>query len=351
MKRSLVVFAIFLAVGMGAALAQQTTPGTATAGAAAPTTGPGRRGAADTRPYGPATLPGKGLAEFNFLYGGEAAPLQLFVVKDGKVDWKYTHPRPARGAGEISDASMQPNGNILFATQYGAAIVTPEKRIIWSVDAAAPTEIHTATMIDDKRVAYIVNGTPARLHVVDIATNKEESSFQLPTQNPALASSIHGQFRHMRMTPEGKFLVAHMDMGKVVEYDKDGNAGWSASVQSPWAAERLMNGNTLIASNSNFVREVNAKGETVWEFRPATDVPEYRFWNTQTAVRLANGNTLISNWHGKDAGGEPVQFIEVTPEKKVVWALRSWTEPANLGTSSNIQILDAAGRPDPKAIQ
>ena len=104
MKRSLVVIAMFLAVGMGAALAQQTAPGTATgdatASAPATTTGPGRRGrgAADTRPYGPATLPGKGLAEFNFLYGGEAAPLQIFIVKDGKVDWKYVHPRPARGA-------------------------------------------------------------------------------------------------------------------------------------------------------------------------------------------------------------------------------------------------------------
>lgn len=349
MKRILTTSALLLTLGFGTALAQQTAPATASS---APATATRRgRGTTDTRPYAPATLPGKGLAEFNFLYGGEAAPLQLFIVKDGKIAWQYTHPRPARGAGEISDASMLPNGNILFATQYGAAIVTPEKKITWNVDAAAPSEIHTATMIDANKVAYIVNGTPATLHIADITTNKELSTFELPTQNPKTASSIHGQFRHVRLTPEGKFLVAHMDMGKVVEYDQDGKPGWSVSVPSPWAAERLKNGNTLIASNSNFVREVNTKGDTVWEFRPATDTPEYRFWNTQTAVRLANGNTLISNWHAQDAGGEPVQFIEVTPEKKVVWALRSWTDPANLGTSSNIQILDANGKPDPKAIQ
>jgi hypothetical protein len=46
-----------------------------------------------------------------------------------------------------------------------------------------------------------------------------------------------------------------------------------------------------------------------------------------------------------------VQFVEVTPEKKVVWALRSWTDPANLGTSTTIQILDTSGRPDPAAVQ
>jgi len=348
MKHLLIVCTLGLAVGMSAASAQQPAPAATSGSASSP---PARGRGANTRPYAPATLPGKGLAEFNFLYGGEAAPLKIFIVKDGKVDWSYTHPRPARGAGEISDVSMLPNGNILFADQYAAAIVTPEKKIIWNVDAAAPSEIHTATMIDGKRVAYIVNGTPAMLHVVDITTNKEESSFTLPTKRPTVASSIHGQFRRLRTTPDGNFLVAHMDMGKVVEYDREGKAVWSVELPSPWDAERLKNGNTLIASNNAFVREVNAKGETVWEFRPRADAPEYRFWVTQTALRLANGNTLVSNWHGRDAGGEPVQFIEVTPEKKVVWALRSWTAPSNLGTSSNIQILDAAGRPDPKAIQ
>jgi hypothetical protein len=204
-------------------------------------------------------------------------------------------------------------------------------------------------MVDANKVAYIANGAPASLHVIDITTNKEELSFELPTRSQA-ANAIHPQFRRLRVTPEGKFLVSHMDLGKVVEYDKDGKAGWSVNVQSPWSATRLKNGNTLIASNNNFVREVNAGGDTVWEFRPA-DAPDYRFWNTQTAVRLTNGNTLINNWHGKDAGGEPVQFVEVTPDKKVVWALRSWTDPDNLGTSTNIQILDAAGKFDPNAAQ
>ena len=39
-----------------------------------------------------------------------------------------------------------------------------------------------------------------------------------------------------------------------------------------------------------------------------------------------------------------MQVIEVTPEKKLVWALRSWEEPANLGPASNIQILDEPGK-------
>jgi hypothetical protein len=40
------------------------------------------------------------------------------------------------------------------------------------------------------------------------------------------------------------------------------------------------------------------------------------------------------------AANAPVQAIEVTPGKKVVWALRSWTPPADLGPATTIQILD-----------
>jgi len=35
--------------------------------------------------------------------------------------------------------------------------------------------------------------------------------------------------------------------------------------------------------------------------------------------------------------------LEISPEKKIVWALRSWAPPADLGPSTTIQILDAPG--------
>jgi hypothetical protein len=40
-----------------------------------------------------------------------------------------------------------------------------------------------------------------------------------------------------------------------------------------------------------------------------------------------------------DVSNAPVQAIEVTPDKKIVWALRSWAAPADLGPSTTIQIL------------
>ena len=89
------------------------------------------------------------------------------------------------------------------------------------------------------------------------------------------------------------------------------------------------------------------QGETVWEWT-AADAPGYKFSNTQVATRLANGNTLINNWFSQpvdkmDPSNAPVQAIEVTPDKKIVWALRSWTPPADLGPSTTIQILNKPG--------
>jgi len=72
---------------------------------------------------------------------------------------------------------------------------------------------------------------------------------------------------------------------------------------------------------------------------------------TQGIARLPNGNTVLSSCMAKgikDPKGWPgaVQFIEVTPDKRIVWALRSWDEPANLGPATTIQLLDLPGIPE-----
>ena len=66
--------------------------------------------------------------------------------------------------------------------------------------------------------------------------------------------------------------------------------------------------------------------------------------------RLANGNTVICNWCPADLKDPKlwpgsVQVLEVTPEKKVVWALDEWKDP-DLGPASSIQLLDEPGIPE-----
>ncbi|MGD1085625.1 MAG: hypothetical protein ABSA47_12875, partial [Verrucomicrobiota bacterium] len=134
----------------------------------------------------------------------------------------------------------------------------------------------------------------------------------------------------------------------IVEYDETGKALWSVAVPRVWSAERLPNGN-ILSCGQTLVREINPRGETVWEFT-STDVPDYKFDSMQTAVRLPNGNIIVDNWVNQWNGAidpitAPAQALEITRDKRVVWGLRSWTNPA-LGPATTIQVLDTPGAPE-----
>ena len=297
-------------------------------------TGPATQVAA-TAPYSPEELPGKGLMQHPFFYAGEwnypKAEQTMFVVKEGKIVWQYSIPSKDNGEiSEFSDATMLSDGSVVYGCKTGAAKVTADKKVVWSYEAPKGFEVHVVQPIGLDKVMYVQNGNPATLNVLNLTTGKMEVQFTLPTGTPG---KTHGQFRRARMTAAGTFLVTHMDMNKVAEYDSTGKEIWSLTVPNPWGAVRLKNGNTLITSNKGFVHEVTPSGQVVWELTQA-DVPGIKLFSLQEADRLANGNTVISNWcpngikNPKDWPGS-VQILEVTPEKKLVWKrLRSrWKEP------------------------
>jgi hypothetical protein len=285
----------------------------------------------------PSVLPGNGLKHFDFFYAGEGKARDMYIVRKGKITWSYTD---TTGRGEISDAVLMANGNVLFAHQFGVTLIDRNKNVLWNYDAPEGFETHTAQPIGSDHVVFVQNGNPAKVLVMNIKTNKLEKEFVLPFK-----SGTHGQIRHARLTPAGTLLVAHMDLGKVCEYDINGKQLLSIDVPGIWSAVPLKNGNILVASNQDFVKEINRNGDVIWDC-PLTDIPGYKITDPQLAVRLANGNTLINNWFNQwsktlDPNNAPVQAIEVTPDKKVVWALRSWLPPVNLGPATTIQLLNA----------
>lgn len=234
----------------------------------------------------------KAIAQHPFLYCGEwqnrsTSQQTMYIVREGKVVWSYTNPLK----GELGDCTMLSNGNIVFSRQFGASEITPDKKIVWNYDGPPGTEIHTAWPIDADRVLVMQNGNPAKLLVINKRSGKVEKELTLQTRVP---TGTHGQFRHIRMTRSGNFLVAHMDLGKVVEYSPDGRELWSVPAPSAWAAVRLKNGNTLISGNQHgYVREVDPSGKTVWEINK-DDLPGIPLHTVQEVSRLANGNTLTT---------------------------------------------------------
>ena len=292
----------------------------------------------------PADLPGRGLAQHSMLLVGEGYN-KIFLVNTGKVIWTYQ----TGAGGEFDDVWMLSNGNILFSRMSYVAEITPDKRVVWHYDAQPNTEIHCCQPIGLDKVLFIENGLPPVLKVVNIQTGQTEVQHDLPFIQPPNPRNVHGEFRRVRYTAQGTYLCAFLTMNQIIEYDKDFNAVWTFNTNdvpaglkfSPWAAVRLKNGNTLISDESgNATFEVTPQKKIVWMLKNS-DLPENcRLASaSQSCVRLANGNTVLCSRGGP---GRP-QLVEVTPDKKVVWALEDYSE---LGPATAVQILDDPGTPE-----
>lgn len=202
-------------------------------------------------------------------------------------------------------------------------------------------EIDGAQPVGPDRVVFLQNGNPtARIMVANITTGKIEKEVEVPlaaTANMQEPRYVHMQARRLRLTPAGTALIAYTNANKVAEYDENGKEVWSATVEAPWSVERLKNGNTLVNSQRIEAIELNPT-------KADAAAQGYLIDKSQAAMRLPNGNTLITvnnetAWRPgmtPDQWG-PVQAIEVSPDKKIVWALRDWS---NLSAATTIQTLD-----------
>ncbi|MDE6341023.1 MAG: DUF362 domain-containing protein [Muribaculaceae bacterium] len=277
------------------------------------------------------------LARHDFFYVGESKQPRMFIVKNGNIEWQHT---ASDRKGEISDAILLTDGNMLIAHQYGIAEITPDHKTLWSLDAPEGCEIHTIQPVGEDKVLFVQNGRPAKVVVMEIPSLRVLKEFPLPVSEKG---SVHGQFRNARLTSRGTLLVSNMGLGFVAEYNSDGKEIDRWKIQGPWSATEVgKDGNILIVAKGR-VREINRRGEVIKEIL----LSDYGVTSPQKAVRLKNGNTIVNNWYNEwnktpmDTLNAPVQAIEITPEGETVWTLRAWTNP-DLGPSTTIQPLDQA---------
>lgn len=133
--------------------------------------------------------------------------------------------------------------------------------------------------------------------------------------------------RHAQKLENGNLLLCRVgawDPG-VIEVTAQGSEVWSYRGIQANSAVRLANGNTLIADSGApgapfvpRVLEVDAEGKKVWEYvlPSLTSAPRY-------AERLKNGNTLVVL---------PFEIREVNAQKQVVWQY-GLGKPAKPGTA------------------
>jgi len=284
------------------------------------------------------------------LAGDDSTHRLAIVAPDGSLEWEVK-------VGPIHDAAILPNGNILFQQSWQKIVeMTPAKQIVWEYDsskmngnAGKPVEVHTFQRLKDG-LTMIAESGPARIIEVD-KDGKIQHEVKLKGNHP----STHSDTRLVRKIANGNYLVAHESDGVVREYDPNGAIVWEFEVplfgksrivghgpeafgNSVFSAIRLANGNTLIGGgNGHCVLEVTPQKETIWKIEQK-DLPGITLAWVTRVERLPNGNTIFGNCH---AGPENPQFIEVTPTKKVVWTFKDFK---NFGNSMPVQVALAPAK-------
>ncbi len=281
----------------------------------------------------------------------DASKGRIAIFDDtGKMTWEYK-------IANLHDLQMLENGNILFQTDWAQLVeVAPEGmsggKIVWSYDAAKmngnagkSVQVHTFQRLSDG-VTMIAESGPARIIEVD-SSGKIVHEIKLKVDHP----DPHRDTRLARKLASGNYLVCHEGDGRVREYDPAGKIVWEFAIPGEggkfdhkgsgtavFGALRLPNGNTLVATgNGHSVLEVNKSGEIVWNVT-SKDLPGIELAWVTTLEVLPNGNRVIGNCH---AGPDNPQIIEVTPDKKLVWAFRDFNL---LGDAlSNSQLIEANG--------
>jgi len=259
-------------------------------------------------------------------YGGKVA----VVAADGSIEWEYSCQHP-------QDCWALPNGNYLFCHAHGAMEMSPAKQIVWEYKAPEKAEVHACQPLPDGRVLVVECG-PSRLLEIG-RDGKIAKEIQL-TPPPATVS-LHDQYRGVRKTREGHYLVSRKGEHRVDELDGEGRVLRSIPVPGDvHEVVALPNKHLLIScGDGHKVLELDEHEKVVWEVNE-NELPGNPLRLMAGLQRLPNGNTILCNYLGHGHLGEQPHFFELTPDKKVVW---QFSDHTHFKTVNQIQLLDVAG--------
>ncbi len=149
------------------------------------------------------------------------------------------------------------NGNTLIATYTHVLEVTPAGREVYNHPVnvlVGGQQMYNALKLRNGTIACVTGGSLVLLDV----SGKKIKDITLGNNNFNWAG--------VEELPGGKFLVALMGTGKVMEVNADGKTTWDAAVPGCCHAVRLANGNTLVACmQQQKLVEINRSGKVVWE--------------------------------------------------------------------------------------
>ncbi len=235
--------------------------------------------------------------------------------EEGQAEWD---------AGEkgARDGFVLPNGNALIAWSKEVREITRDHQVTFRYSLSKDnSEIGTAVRLDNGNTLITELGNRPRL--IEVTA---EGKIAVDVALQPETNNAHMQTRMARKLPNGNYLVPHLLAFKVKEYRPDGtiaseiktdleSLGGRAAENWPFTAIRLANGHTLTTlTHGNKVVEWDSQGQVFWSVSN-DDLEGKPLVDPCGAQRLPNGNTVIASY-GATQG---VKILEVSMDKRMVW--------------------------------
>lgn len=258
--------------------------------------------------------------------GGKIA----LVSASGKIEWEFKCENP-------TDCWITPDGNYFFCFDTGVVEKLSDGRTLWDYNAPEGSFVCSCQPLPNGHFLVMENG-PCRLIEMNNMGNTLKEFRLTP---PPSAVAIRDQFRAVRRTDDGHFLVCRKGEHEVEELDAQGKSLRRIPVAGDvHVALRLPDGHMLLAlGDAHKLQELDENLRVVWELAEL-DIPGYPLRRVTGFQRLPNGNTIVCNSSDDSSTGRSPQIIEVTPAKKIVW---QFTDKVRFETINQIQLADVPG--------
>ncbi len=245
------------------------------------------------------------------------------------------------GKSGARDGYVLQNGNILICWADEVKEFDSNKEVVFQYSRAEEImELGTAVRLQNGNTMITESGNKPRIVEINSEGKVVESIPLAPETD-----NIHMQTRMARKLKNGNYLVPHLLAFAIKEYNSEGvvvnnfstdfrDFGGREAKTWPFTAIRLKNGNTLVTlTNGNRVVELDAKGEIEWMIANS-DFNGDPLADPCGAQRLPNGNTVIASYGAKDG----IKLLEVDRDKNMVWSYSGFNV-------HHFQILSTNGKP------